>query len=70
MYRQNLGTAIGTKFTPGCANLFMASLEVRMLECFEVRPWVYYMYIDDVFIIWTHEEEKLASFVEYMYIYH
>ena len=40
VYRQKLGTAIGTKFAPAYANMFMASLEERMLECSEVRLWM------------------------------
>ena len=34
VYRQKLGTAIGSKFNPAYANLFMASLEEWILECF------------------------------------
>ena len=68
MYK--LGTVIGTKFAPAYANLFMSSLEEDIMSRCEVRPWVWYRYIDDVFFIWTHGEEKLSSFVEYMNSYH
>ena len=35
VYRQKLGTVIGTKFAPAFANLFMADLEKRLLDgCF------------------------------------
>ena len=50
MYRQKIGTAIGTEFAPAYPNLFMASSEERILEGFEVRPWVWYRYIDDIFV--------------------
>ena len=70
VYRQKLGTAIGTKFAPAYANLFMSSLEEEMMSSFEVRPWVWYRYIDDIFFIWTHGEEKLSSFVDHMNSYH
>ena len=70
VYKQKLGTAIGTKFAPAYANLFMSSLEEDMLNSCEVKPWIWYRYIDDVFFIWTHGEEKLCSFVEYINSYH
>ena len=34
IYKQKLGNAIGTKFAPSFANIFMAQLEVKMIgEC-------------------------------------
>ena len=57
VYRQKLGTVIGTKFAPAYANLFMFSLEEEMISRYEVRPWVWYRYIDDVFFIWMHGKE-------------
>ena len=49
VYKQKLGTAIGTKFAPAYANLFMSSLEEDMLSSCAVKPWICYRYIDDVF---------------------
>ena len=70
VYRQKLGTAIGKKFAPAYTDLFMFSLEEKMMSSCEVRPWVWYLYIDDVFIIWTHGEKNLSRFVEYINSYH
>ena len=70
VYKQKLGTAIGTKFAPAYANLFMSSLEEDMLSSWAVKPWIWYRYIDDVFFIWTHGEEQLSSFIEYINSYH
>ena len=53
VYKQKLGTAVGTKFAPAYVNLFMSRLEEELLSKCEVRPWVWYRYIDDVFFIWT-----------------
>ena len=62
-YRQKLGTAIGTKFAPVYANLFMTRLEERLLDASADKPLVWMRFIDDVFFIWTHGEEKLKSFI-------
>ena len=51
VHRQKLGTTIGTKFAPAYANLFISSLEEEMMSSFEVKLWVWYRYIDDVFFI-------------------
>ena len=65
-YRQKLGTAIGTKFAPAYANLFMTRLEERLLEASPDKPLVWMRFIDDVFFIWTHGEEKLKSFINHL----
>ena len=53
LFRQKLGTAIGTKFASGYANIFMGYLEEEFLpdNC-ELRPWVWWRFLDDVFMIW------------------
>ena len=65
-YRQKLGTAIGTKFAPAYANLFMTKLEERLLDASPDKPLVWMRLIDDVFFIWTHGEERLISFINYL----
>ena len=35
VFRQKLGTAIGTKFAPGFANIFMGALEKQFLDSCE-----------------------------------
>ena len=70
IFRQKLGTAIGTKFAPAYANLFMADLEKRLLDGAVDKPLVWLRYIDDVFFIWTHGQSKLDSFLEYLNGFH
>ena len=41
IYWQKQGTAIGTKFAPAYANIFMHVLETRMLKECEFKPWVW-----------------------------
>ena len=61
--KQLWGTAIGTKFAPTYASIFMDKLENDFLKSQELTPLLRYRYIDNVFLIWTHGEEKLASFL-------
>ena len=51
IYRQKLGTAIGTKFAPAYANLFMSWLEERFLKVSVDKPLVWMRLIGNVFFI-------------------
>ena len=47
--QQISGTAIGTKFAPTCACVFMDQVETDFLMAQENVPLVRFRYIDDVF---------------------
>ena len=58
-----MGTAIGTKFAPSYECIFMDQLETKFLESQNLKPLVWFRYIDDIFFIWTHGEENLRNFL-------
>ena len=58
------GTAIGTKFAPPYACIFMDQVETEFLQTQQCKPLVWFRYIDDIFFIWTHGKEKLNKFLE------
>ena len=60
-FRQRQGIAIGTKFAPPYALLFMGYLEDKVLNSFVEKPPVWWRSIDDVFMTWQHGEEKLKE---------
>ena len=66
IFKQNQGTAIGTKMAPSYAILFMSEFEQKFLENYPLKPYVWWRYIDDIFIIWEHGEEKLKEFLEHL----
>ena len=61
VYQQISGTAIGTKFAPPHAYIFMDQLETNFLENQNLRPFVWFCYIDEIFFIWTHGEKKSSK---------
>ena len=65
-YQQLRGTAIGTKCAPSYAILFLAALEEKLLADAQDKPWVWWRYIDDIFLIWQHGEEKLRDFITFL----
>ena len=48
-YKQIRGTAIGTKFAPPYAVLFMPALEEKILNKVKKKPNVWLRYTDDIF---------------------
>ena len=66
-YKQIRGTAIGTKFAPPYAILFMAAL---ILNKVKKKPNVWWRYIGDIFFIWEHGEESLKEFLNEINSFH
>ena len=64
------GTAMGTRVAPTYANLFMRKLETEILNKSELKPMVWYRYIDDIFFIWDHGEDEVYNWITYLNKYH
>ena len=63
VYQQISGTAIGTKFAPPYACIFIDQVESKFIQTQKFQPLVWFRYIDDIFFIWTHGENSLKSFM-------
>ena len=63
---QQHGTAMGTRMAPSFANLFMREFERKALEGYVDKPFLWFRYIDDILMVWTHGNEKLESFMAYL----
>lgn len=61
-FLQISGTAMGKKFAPNYANIFMASWEKEALDKCSKQPLCYFRYLDDIFIIWQHSEADFNDF--------
>ena len=70
IYRQRVGTAIGTRFAPAFADIFMPRLERRMLKESLLKPWVWRRFLDDVFLNWLYGGDALIEFLNYVKSYH
>ena len=60
-YQQISGTAIGTKFAPSYACIFMDNVEKTMLAGQLFTPWWWKRFINDIFFIWLEDERKLKD---------
>ena len=62
-YIQKQGTAMDTKMAPAYANIFMGTLESRILSETNPSPTHWKRYIDDIFLVWTDTKESLEQFI-------
>ena len=70
VYKQKQGTAIGTKMAPPYAILFLDYLEKNFLDNSTFKPWLWWRYIDDIFLIWEHGEDELKNFINSLNDFH
>ena len=47
---------------PSYANLFMGKFEQQAIDNFLLKPFIWWRFIYDIFMIWTHGEEHLKNF--------
>ncbi len=52
---------MGKTFAPFYRNIFMALLEEQILNKNNNQPLVYFRFLDDIFMIWTHGIEKFTT---------
>lgn len=62
-YLQIHGTAMGKKFAPAYANIYMAEFERTVLPKCPKLPTLYLRYLDDIFGVWPHGEPAFRDFM-------
>ena len=63
-FRRKQDTAIGIKFAPPYSIFFMTDLEKCLLSDIDLKPYICWRYVDDVFLIQEHGEESLKLILE------
>jgi hypothetical protein len=63
LFKQLVGTAMGTKVAPTFANIFMAKIDKKILENSKTFIHFFKRYIDDILIIWTGTEKDFDEFM-------
>lgn len=69
-FLQTKGTAMGKKFAPSYANIFMACWEEEALASCPKKPLHYYRYLDDIWGVWTYSSEEFLEFVNILNNHH
>ena len=71
LWKQQIGTAMGTKVAPTYACLFMGWLEELILNKWSnqnpsLKPYLWRRYIDDILFIWHGSTEELSDFLDFI----
>lgn len=69
-YLQIKGTAMGKKFAPAYANIYMAHWEESALASSLIKPFLYFRFLDDIWGIWTDTERSFMDFIEHLNHHH
>ena len=69
-YLQIKGTAMGKRFAPAYANIYMAEWEEGVFQKCTLLPIAYMRYLDDIWGIWTHPREDFDIFVQTLNSHH
>ena len=56
IYRQEEGLAIGSTLSPVLANIYIEYFEEMALGFISLRPSMWVRYVDDTFILWSHQK--------------
>ena len=59
-------TTPSTRMAPSYANLFLAKFETDALSHAPHQPHTWWRFIDGIFMIWTHTEDELRTFITYL----
>ena len=65
-YLQTLGCAMGKRWAPALANLYLLEFDKQAMEGFYLKPKFYYRYLDDIFFIWDHPLETLTEYNNFL----
>ena len=69
-YLQIKGTAMGKRFAPSFANIYMSLWEHTALHKCRQQPSHYYRFLDDIFGIWPYSEEDFKEFINTLNTHH
>ncbi len=63
---QKCGTAMGKKFAPNLANLYLLEFDRLACDGFRIKPWYFFRFLDDIFFVWTGTHRELQEFNDYI----
>lgn len=65
-FLQICGTAMGKACSPQLADLYLEWFDEQARTGFHIKPFLYFRYLDDIFMIWTGTVEQLKEFEKFL----
>lgn len=69
-YLQLCGCAMGRKYSPAYADIYLAHWERAAFTKLQYKPLIYFRYLDDIFGVWDHTEEQFHTFLDTLNAHH
>ena len=69
-YLQTQGTAMGQRYAPSYANIYMAQWEREALTKCTLRPTFFFRFLDDIIGVWEHGIDTFTHFVDTLNNHH
>lgn len=60
------GTAMGKKYAPALANLYLVWFDRMAATGFRIKPDFYFRFLDDIFLIWNGSSEDLIDYQAFL----
>ncbi|XP_041928729.1 uncharacterized protein LOC121693401 [Alosa sapidissima] len=70
LFLQIHGTAMGQRFAPAYANIFMSEWEQEALAKCPLKPLFFYRFLDDIIGAWTHTLDQFTDFMNILNTHH
>lgn len=69
-YLQLCGCAMGRKYAPAYADIYLAHWEETAFKLLTHRPLLYFRYLDDIFGLWDDTQESFTHFIHILNSHH
>jgi len=61
-YLQTMGTAMGKRFAPALANLYLLDFDKIAKNNFRIKPLLFFRFLDDIFFVWPGDLNSLKEY--------
>jgi len=65
-YLQIMGTAMGKRFAPALANLYLLDFDKAAKNDFKIKPLLFFRYLDDIFFLWPGDVASLKEYESFL----
>lgn len=65
-FLQVCGTAMGKKYAPSLANIYLRKFDQEARNGFHIKPKIYWRYLDDIYLIWPGNKAELEQYQNFL----
>jgi len=65
-YLQIMGTAMGKRFAPALANIYLLEFDKIASNNYLIKPMLFFRYLDDIFFLWPGDVNSLKDYESFL----